>query len=444
MALLAFGGFVYFWLNSSLRTAVDTTLQLSAEQAVAAVTVENGVPSLSDTVPDSARISALSTNRLTMRILNPLGHVIQAVGPYRDLPMQPGEIASAVSGGAAFLNLTPPGEHDAVRFYNAPITEDGQIIGTMQVGQSLDTVQDTLNRLLEGFAVGVPLLVVVAAAGGYVLAAQALAPIDAMTRTAQRISAEDLHARLGLPPSNDEVGRLAATFDGMLARLEGAFERERRFTADASHELRTPLAAMQAILGVTREQRRTPAQYEQALDDLTTETHRLRSLVEDLLHMARSERPSSPNLERIDLSIMLADVVESLEPLAEAKGLHLTAHIADRLIIDGDSDNLIRLWLNLIDNAVKYTERGTVALTASTEATAIRITVSDSGIGIAPADLPRLFDRFYRVDSARSNGGTGLGLAIAQEIVAAHDGTIAIESTPAVGTLVTVVLPHAA
>lgn len=443
-ALLGFGVFVYVWLGNSLHSAFDDALQNSAAQAVAAVNIEHGVLSLSDGVPEASALPALRERQLTLRIIDPSGRVLQAVGPYRDLPVRPVDIANTAGEQLRFTTITPPGERDPVRFYTAPIVEDARVLGLVQVGQSLDTVQDTLNRLFEALLIGVPLLVVVAAVGGYLLAAHALAPIDAMTRTAQRISAADLHARLGLPPTNDEVGRLAATFDGMLARLEGAFERERRFTADASHELRTPLAAMQAILGVTRTQRRTPVEYEQALDDLHAETDRLRGLVEDLLHLARNGRNANEHSEQVDLSTMLNDVAESLAPLAEAKGITLKAHTAPGLVIHGDSDDLIRLWLNLLDNAVKYTERGTILLLAKADGRDLRVEVQDTGIGIAPEHLPRVFERFYRVDTARSSAGSGLGLALAQEIVHAHGGTITITSTPSIGSTVFVTLPRMA
>ena len=185
----------------------------------------------------------------------------------------------------------------------------------------------------------------VAGGSGYFLAARALAPIDNITRTAGQISAKDLSARLKLPKSEDEVGRLAATFDSMLARLEDAFQRERQFTADASHELRTPLAAMQTIIGSTLGQQRTPAAYEQALRDLNHEAKQMRTLTEGLLHLARNDAPQQPTkFEDVDLALLLKDMVESLRPLAEEKGIALVDELPDEaLTLHGDSDGLIRL-----------------------------------------------------------------------------------------------------
>ena len=224
----------------------------------------------------------------------------------------------------------------------------------VQISESLNNVDESLRRLLTALLLGSPVLVIAAGFGGFLLAGRALAPIDEITNTARRISAEDLTGRLNLPESRDEVGRLASTFDDMLARLDGAFRRERRFTSDAAHELRTPLTAMQAILSVTAQRRRTPAEYDAALADLADETAQLSSLTDDLLRLARAEQPPVM-IEHLDLAVLLPDVADSLRPLAEAQGLVLACGVEGDATLDGDSDALIRLFSNLIDNAIKYT-----------------------------------------------------------------------------------------
>jgi signal transduction histidine kinase len=322
--------------------------------------------------------------------------------------------------------------------------ENNRIIGAIQVARTLEDVQDTLRRLLAALLISIPVLVCGAAVGGYVLAARALMPIDAITRTARRISAEDLHARLNLAPTDDEVGRLAATFDTMLDRLDASFRRERQFTADASHELRTPLAAMQAILGVIREQRRTPEDYEQALDDLAEETNRMRALADDLLRLARGEAYQPAVRETVDLTALLQDVTDSLAPLAEAKGLSISCEAPHALLVCGDSDGLIRLFVNILDNAIKYTERGRITVRTTIGHDSTDVMIADTGIGIATEQLPRVFDRFYRVETSRTTPGAGLGLAIAQDIANAHGSTIAVQSAIGAGTTFTVRLPHVA
>ncbi|HMN29936.1 MAG TPA: ATP-binding protein, partial [Caldilineaceae bacterium] len=258
------------------------------------------------------------------------------------------------------------------------------------------------------------------------------------------LSASDLSTRLNLSSTEDEVGRLAATFDSMRVRLDEAFQRERQFTADASHELRTPLAAMQTIISSTLARQRTPAEYEHALIDLGQETEQMRLLTEGLLHLARTDAARQyTKFEAVDLSILLKDVADSLRPLAEEKGLELIDLVADEgLTLLGDSDGLIRLFVNLLDNAIKYTAQGSISLTAQRQDEDwLAVIVSDTGVGIAPEHLPHLFDRFYRVDEARSTEGIGLGLAIALDIARAHGGDITVESTVGQGTTFCVHLP---
>jgi signal transduction histidine kinase len=244
-----------------------------------------------------------------------------------------------------------------------------------------------------------------------------------------------------LPRIDDEVGRLAATFDSMLMRLDEAFQREQQFVANASHELRTPLTAMQTIISSTLARPRPPKEYEQALSDLDEEADRMRTMTEGLLLLARNDVPRPEMFETLDLSLLLEDVVESLRPLAEDKGLELICDVPKELILTGDNDGLIRLFVNLLGNAIKYTEQGRVTVSAGQDRNGtVSITVVDTGDGIAPEQLPYIFDRFYRADKSRSTAGVGLGLAIAAEVAHAHSGTIKVDSEIGAGSTFTVQL----
>ena len=441
--LAAFGAFVYFNLSRSLTTAVDDSLAISAAQTAASLNVQNGQVIIPETLSaDESGIQALSERGLTVIVLSQNGRVLQAVGPYRDvtIPIN-GTLSSNPQG--TYVTLTDRvEENNPLRAYILPVLDNGQVAGWVQVLQSLGPVQDALNQLLTALLLGAGVLLFFAALGGYFLSTRALKPIDHITQTTQRIAGgEDLSARLNLPDTGDEVSRLAATFDAMLVRLDDSFRRERQFTADASHELRTPLAAMQAILGVVREGKRPAGEYRLALDDLAEETNRLRGLVEDLLRLARGEGRTTLARERVVLSNLLVDVADSLRPLAEAKGLALHSQIAEGLALGGDTDALIRLFVNLLDNAIKYTERGEITVTARAAENEIIVDVTDTGIGISPQHLPHIFDRFYRVDPARSSGGAGLGLAIASQIALAHGGKFEVYSVPGAGSTFTVHLP---
>jgi signal transduction histidine kinase len=226
-----------------------------------------------------------------------------------------------------------------------------------------------------------------------------------------------------------------------LSRLDGSFKRERQFTADASHELRTPLAAMQVILSTVRERRRSPEEYEQALADLAEETDRMQALAEGLLLLARREAAHPAPHETIDMSLLLCDIVESLSPLAETKGLSLSCTAPPQLTLQGDQDSLIRLFSNLLDNAIKYTERGEIVVRADrTGDGLLRVTVSDTGCGIPAEHVPHIFDRFYRAEASRTQCGAGLGLTIAMDIARAHGGTIQVDSAVGAGTTFSVLL----
>jgi heavy metal sensor kinase len=442
--LAAFSVFVYISLKNGLISAVDDSLRLSASQAIATVNIENGQINFSDSVPEGPSAADLRDRGLTLRILNPQGEPIDAFGPYRSLPVDLNSVRAAKDNRSLFFTVSDPIEGQPVRFYSAPIVENNRLVGIVQVAQSLAPMDDTLARLLIAIFLGTPLLIGIAGVGGYFLAASALAPIDKMTRTAQRITAEDLSARLELPGANDEVGRLAATFDNMIQRLDEAFKRERQFTSDASHELRTPLAAMQAIINVIRQERRSPEDYEQALDDLADETDRLRTLTENLLKLARSDTENPFVFEELDISMLLSDLNDSLRPLAEKKGLALTSDIPESVVIAGDSDSLIRLFVNLLDNAIKYTSYG--GITVSMRATAddfVEVLITDTGQGIPSDELPHIFERFYRVERSRVTRGSGLGLAIAAQIAHAHGGEIFAASAVGQGTTFTVRLPVA-
>lgn len=444
---MVFGGFLYVTLARGLAATVDDSLQISAAQAIAAINIEDNQINLSDVMP-SESVAALRERGLTIWVLDAAGTIVQTSGRYQALSIPAASLEAAQQQRTRFATITTTAisstDDAGVRMYTAPILINDRLIGIVQVGQSLADEHEILERLLVALLTGIPLLMGVAALGSYLLARRALQPIDHMTQAARRISAEDLHARLNLPPTDDEVGRLAATFDDMITRLEASFQRERQFTADASHELRTPLSAMQMILDVIRSERRTVEDYEQALDDLTHETNRLRTLTEDLLRLARSDAALPIRHETIDCSTLIFDVADVLSPLAYAKQLTFTYDVPAGIEVQGDSDQLIRLFVNVIENAIKYTESGGIQICCQPSRTTVQIRISDTGVGIAPTHLPHIFERFYRADSARTTDGTGLGLAIAQHIVQLHAGTIDVESEQGSGSTFAITLPRIA
>jgi signal transduction histidine kinase len=302
-------------------------------------------------------------------------------------------------------------------------------------------LEEISDRLLGEMLMAVPLVLVCAALGGLFLANQALRPIAQITRTATEISAGDLSHRISYRGVMDEVGQLARILDQMLNRIQAMIDRERRFTADASHELRTPLTAIKGRISMILTQPRTQEQYKTAFQQVETQVDRMIRLTNDLLFLARLDEQRLPwNPVTLNLSHMLEATVEQMRQVADDVQINLTEQIQPGLLIQGDPDYLIGIFLNLIDNAIKYTLiNGQVTVKATQDA----ITVSDTGVGIAPEHLSHLFERFYRVETARTQqtGGTGLGLAIAYEVVRLHGGTLAVQSQLNQGTTFTIQLP---
>lgn len=415
LAFLGIFGFgIHFSLSRTLYATVDDALLLSAEQLRTSLNPQ----SLSlDVSPDT--FASFTQRGVKLLVLAQDGASLQAIGASNQDPFP------AKSG---FQSIPETNEVDRIRVYTLPVIMNGQTVGWVQTLQSLGGVEESLDQLRTLLILGSAILSLLAGFAGYFLAARALAPIDQITHTAHRISTEDLSARLNLPDTGDEVSRLANTFDEMLERIESGFARERQFTANASHELRTPLTAMQTILQFTRERERSISDYRQALDDLAEETNRLQGLVEALLDLARNEGRVDIQLEEIDLSLLLADVADSLRPLADQKRIALETDLPPSLVISADPDQLIRSIVNLLDNAIKYTEQGSVNLSARQEGDYALIEVADTGIGIPAEHLPHIFERFYRVEPSRSTSGVGLGLAIAEQIVRCHGGRLEVQS----------------
>ena len=446
VAVAALGAYVFIDVGRWLRGTLDDSLRVDASVAAATVTSANGALVLGKSTPDvNSELQVLVAEGDTVTYLDATGAVLGGFGLSRKVASNAGTLAAARTRGSVFSNAEDGTSDRDCRVYTVPVTADGATVGYVQVIHDLQSVSQTLARLLAALLIGGAIITVGAGFAGYLLAGRALAPIDTITRTARRISAQDLSARLNLSGAEDEVGRLASTFDDMLERLDESFQRERRFTADASHELRTPLAAMEAILSVVRSERRTPAEYEQALDDLAEETARLRALVEDLLQLARGGQPANFEPWPVDISAMCGDVTDALRPLADAKGgLLLVCRAEPGLIVRGDDDSLVRLLLNLVENAIKFTETGRIDVSATAHDDDVVVEVADTGVGIPPEELAEIFERFHRADRSRSTSGAGLGLSLARQIVKSHSGTITVRSREGQGSTFTVTLPREA
>ncbi len=308
---------------------------------------------------------------------------------------------------------------------------DGRIEQLVQVGMSLDPVDEARRRFLLVLAGLAPLALAGAAAGGWWLAGRALAPVDAMVETARRITAEDLARRIDAPATDDELGRLAGVLNDMLGRLEHAFAAARRFSADAAHELRTPLTILKGEIEVALAAPPDATESRRVLASAQEEVDRLVALVEDLLFLARVDAGvTALPAETVDLGAVVADAAPALSALAERAGITLTLpRNGAAASVRGSAPLLLRVVANLVENALRYTPSGGhVAVDVGARNGAATLDVRDDGPGIPAEAQARVFERFWRGDPARGRGGTGLGLALVRSIVTLHGGEVTVES----------------
>jgi heavy metal sensor kinase len=348
------------------------------------------------------------------------------------------------STGASYRYETVLGNGERWRTLTAPITIGGHAV-IFRISRSEERVRRQIWEILVVLVFGLPFVVALAAIGGYALARRALAPIDHLASVARRITAERLHERLTVPNQTDEIGRLAAVINDTFARLESSFDQLRRFTADASHELRTPLAVVRGIGEAAVAERRSPAEYEEAIGSMLEEIDRMTNLVDTLLRLSHGDA-GTIRLARdpLDLGQLARDVGASLAILAEERNQKLTFEITDGVIVPVDRLVLREALTNVLDNAVKYGPPGsTVTIRVRRAGDQALVAIADEGPGIPAEHRERIFHRFFRVDEARTRdrGGSGLGLAIAKWAIDVHGGTISVDQRPGGGSEFRILLP---
>ncbi len=440
-AWLVFSGLTLFIFKAQLNRTLDNSLELSASQALGAINIENGQVNLSDSLPDFSSLGSPLEGAFLAQILDPSGTILYSSGklkiPFdaikKDLPLDKDILFSSGPG-------LP--ENQQYRAISVPLRFEGHVVGTLRIFRSVEYIEEALGQLLQTLLLILPFFILFSFAGSALIARRSLYPIHRMIQKATSITEKDLHQRLPRNERNDEVQDLAFAFNQLLDRLERAFSREKRFSADASHELRTPLTAIQAIIGSTLNQDRSVSAYKSALKDIQAQTSRLIKLSNDLLFLAKYSETEALEKTVFDLSLLMDDLVAGLESLAEEKGIVLRCQHPATLPVIADQDALTRVLYNLVGNAIKYTESGSVSVDVqSTHSKDVTLLVSDTGVGIPSEQLNHIFERFYRGISSRTGEGTGLGLALVKEIVDRHNGRLEVESTVGRGTKISVILP---
>ncbi len=442
--LAALGGTTLVLLDRSLRANLDTSLQSLAQAIAESVRRPSPLgPGLDEMV--ESMLGPAFAERF-FRLLDPRGRPDPRLAPRgrAQLPLSAEALRNAAAGRETYeMMVLPSGLAAPLRILTMPVIAQGQVIDVVQVAASLEPVETARSRFLFILLGLAPLALLVASVGGWFLARRALAPVDAMVDAARRIEAEDLSRRIDTADTQDELGRLGAVLNDMLARLERSFATVSQFSADAAHELRTPLTILKGEIEVALRSSPAAPEYQRVLASCLEEVDRLSALVEDLLFLARSEGGSVRVTQApVNLAEVVAEVAPALQALADSATVTLAITPSGAAWVRGNTSMLFRVIFNLGENAIKYTPAGgRVAVALHQSGNEVELQVCDTGPGIPAEDLPYIFDRFYRADRARGRGGVGLGLALVRSIVVLHGGTIAAESTPEAGTCMRVVLP---
>ena len=337
-----------------------------------------------------------------------------------------------------------PGNPAMFRTLTMPVVENKKVAYIVQVASPLSSIRDALKNLKWTLFVLLPLTVFLTGIIGVFLARIALNPVDKMIDVIHKITAENLKLKVNIPDTKDEIRRLADTFNEMLERLEHAFSSQRQFIEDFAHELKTPLAVLKGEMEVSLKRIRSTDEYESVLLSNLEEVNRINRIVEDLLMLARFDS-SAIILEKkpLEISGLVNVIVNDIKVLADQKNISINFSAQGKITIYGDENQMKRLFINLLDNAIKYTQRnGKVIVSTGPAEDYARIEISDTGTGIPADEIKHVFDRFYRLDKSRHKPGFGIGLSIAKSIVDAHKGKIEVESKMNQGTTFTVLLPR--
>ena len=351
-----------------------------------------------------------------------------------------------LKGNGHFDNLNielPDRKTLSLRELTTPVIENGKVAYIVQVTSPLAQVDAALNRLRFILLLLLPLAIFLTSIAGVFLAEMTLKPLKKIIKTVHQITAENLKLRLDLPDTNDEIKRLADTFNEMLEKLDQSFSSQQQFIHDISHELRTPLTILKGELEVTLKKVRSQKEYESILFSSLEELNKINRIIENLLMLARFENKEvSLEIKPLDLSLLTQDILDDVKILSGHRGIQINFSPQESIILEADESQLRRVILNILDNAVKYTTgNGKIFVKLEKDNNTAKIKISDTGIGIAKENLPFIFDRFYRVDKSRNTNGFGLGLSIAKSIIETHRGKIAVESQPNQGTTFTIFLP---
>ena len=380
------------------------------------------------------------------QILDREGKTLHVSKEYREMGYVANDrvLTNAKNGKETLEEILSPGRIGTLRIISTPVYKNGKLAEIIQLGTHLYFVKQNLAHFKNNILTVLPVILVLGTLGGWILARRSLSPIGYVASKARNITSENLSERLHSRGTDDEMDDLIYTINGMIARLESSFKRMAEFTADASHELKTPICAMRGEAEVLLSKGRTAEEYQEGLAHFIEEFDHLNQMINDLILLSKFDATQVElKMAPLRLDVLIQGICNLFQVLAEQKGLALEVDADEEVMVMGDKVRLQQLFTNLIDNAIKYTFKGSIHVTLEKNKGEILVKVQDAGIGIPREEQEKIFKRFYRVDKSRSKetGGVGLGLNIAEWIAQAHHGRIKVNSELNKGSTFTVYLP---
>jgi heavy metal sensor kinase len=444
--LVLFSILLFFFLSKRLNESVDNSLTLSARIVARSTQINNSRTPFPGLDLFFDQFMGFGRDK-SYKIYDGSGNIGSLSKNFdgSQFPLSDIAYSAALKGGTSYETFMIADNHP-IRVITMPVIKDGKLANLVQVGTSKKVVVDTLKNLAIILWTAVPAVLLLTALIGRFIARRALKPVAKITQTAKDIgSGANLSQRIPVPEVKDEIGELALTFNSMMDRLESSFSQMRQFSSDASHELRTPLTVLKGQSELTLGKERKPKEYQEVISSNLEEIQYMSKVLEDLFMLSKSdENQIALDCESVDLKSLIEEICRHAEIIASEKNIKIIIAYLERVQVYGDPVRLRQMIWNVIVNGIKYTQPdGEVKISLQEKKDIALITIQDSGIGISNSDLPLIFNRFYRVDKARSReeGGTGLGLSICKFIVGAHKGSIDIESTLGEGTKFKIKLP---
>ena len=445
--LVLFSFLLYFFLSQRLYESVDNSLKISANVVAKTALMKYTSAPLPGLENFLEQFLGYGNINKFYRIYDGSGNVgslSKNIEPSQ-FPLTEESYAKALEGKSSYETFTLP-EDQYIRVLTRPVLRGGKLVNLIQVGTSLMAVNETMKNLKIFLYTAVPAVLALATLVGGFMARRALKPVDKITQTARNIGrGVDLSRRIPVPEVQDEIGRLAQTFNDMLERLENFFVQVRQFSSDASHELRTPLTVLKGQSELILRKVRSPEEYQEVISSNLEEINYMSKILEDLFYLSKADEAEMRlDFKPLDLAWITEDICKHAEIIASEKDIEIIVAFLEPAEIVGDAVRLKQTIWNLLNNAIKYTpNEGRVKVYLQNKNDKAVLSIEDTGIGIPKEGLGCIFNRFYRVDKSRSreDGGSGLGLSISKYIIDAHNGTIEVESEVGKGTRFKISLP---